>query len=415
MADSDADAFTGTPVPPEIDARRALTFSSGPEEPFPVTPAAVIPEGLSAPERDARAFAVDCRELLRTPGKHAEIILQVRERCRHQKQKTHDWYFDYDTTKGQVARELELARRVALVSHSYLFGGTPTVTMLVGIDPKPHTTEFIQHYTAAPRETVCGLSAEAIWGAGFGIDLVLARRMCPEYNKDLLVNYDKTTDEGKKKRALGLVMFTLEVDALHQQQSEAGALLKKKKKEDSATALAATILSGESLTPATLAQLSISRRHVEQLQGDRGHSARARGDEQSGVVRDRSGGNRHVARTPTHSTPRHGRKPSQPGPHEPKAAAYMSECTKVSLLLSTLDEIYAEGDDHSYGALFASQSLSLAVEADTCDAALSAVILDDDYLPLEVGLWYGCGQSETAYTAAVARYRVAAEADTRGG
>eukprot|EP00854_Cymbomonas_tetramitiformis_P028205 gene28205-34919_t len=64
----------------------------------------------------------------------------------------------------------------------------------------------------------------------------------------------------------------------------------------------------------------------------------------------------------------------------------MSECTKVSLLLSTLDEIYAEGDDHSYGALFASQSLSLAVEADTCDAALSAVILDDDYLPLEVGL-----------------------------
>ncbi|KAK3278878.1 hypothetical protein CYMTET_13213 [Cymbomonas tetramitiformis] len=110
MTDSDANAFTGTPVvPPEIDARRALTFPSGPEEPFALTPAALVPEGLSAPETDARAFAVDCRELLSTPGKHAEIIPQVRERCRHQQQKTHDLCFDYDTTKGQVARELELA------------------------------------------------------------------------------------------------------------------------------------------------------------------------------------------------------------------------------------------------------------------------------------------------------------------
>ncbi|KAK3287099.1 hypothetical protein CYMTET_5377 [Cymbomonas tetramitiformis] len=279
MADSDADAFTGTPVPPEIDARRALTFSSGPEEPFPSTPAAGIPEGLSAPERDAMAFAVDCRELLRTPGKQAEIILQIRERCRHPEQKTADWYFDYDTTKGQVARELELAwftkslvtvlidhnplfatvfdladifapilpeasqlffriyevllrgsaqrvledsagisssdgrrvflvlcrtiarRRVALVSHSYLFGSTPTISMLAGVDPKPFTTEFIQHYTAAPREIVCGLGAEAIWGAGFAIDL-LARRMCPVYYKDLLVKYDETTDEGKRRSGL---------------------------------------------------------------------------------------------------------------------------------------------------------------------------------------------------------------------
>ncbi|KAK3262126.1 hypothetical protein CYMTET_29003 [Cymbomonas tetramitiformis] len=101
--------------------------------------------------------------------------------------------------------------------------------MLAGVDPKPFTTEFIQHYTAAPRETVCELGAEAIWGAGFAIDL-LARRMCPVYYKDLLVKYDETTDEGKKKRALELMMFTSEVDSFHQQQSEAGALLKKKEK-----------------------------------------------------------------------------------------------------------------------------------------------------------------------------------------
>ncbi|KAK3266707.1 hypothetical protein CYMTET_24696 [Cymbomonas tetramitiformis] len=458
MADSDADAFTGTPVPPEIDAKRALTFSSGPEVPFPSTPAAGIPEGLTTPERDARAFVVDCKELLRNPGKQAESVLQIRERCRHAKQKTADWYFDYDTTKGQVAREHELARFTqslvtVLTDHNPLFA---TVFDLTGIFAPvlPEASRLLfRIYELLARETVCGLGAEDIWGAGFAIDL-LARRMCPVFYKDLLVKYDETTDERKKKRALGLVMFTLEVDSFHQQQSEAGALLKQKKKEDAAATLAASIISGESLTPATLAQLGVSRRHVEQLQGGRGHSARARDDGQSGV-RDRGGGGRQ-AQTPTHTTPRHGLGPSQPGkgkggrgkrtpaagyrlgshrlptpaqtphtggrgrgsggaealrvtrdspqgkhtvecwgcggPHflrdcpkegrKPKAAAYMSDGTEVSLLLSTLDEIYAAEDDHSYGALVASHSLTLADEADPCDAALSAVILDDDYSAL---------------------------------
>ncbi|KAK3283520.1 hypothetical protein CYMTET_8783 [Cymbomonas tetramitiformis] len=248
-----------------------------------------------------------------------DLIQQVRERCRHREQKTHDWYFD--STNVQVARELELARftkslvtvltdynallstvfdltdihapvlpeasRLVFRIYEILLRGSaqsgtrgfscqfvvrwpqnfssimphrcsqesgvsiprilvqdraPTITMLAGVDPKPHTETFLEHCTAAPRETVFGLSAEAIWGVGFGIDL-LARRMCPVYYKDLLIKYDKNTEAGRLKQAQGLVMFTLEVEAFHHQQTEAGALLKQKKKQDSASALAASILS----------------------------------------------------------------------------------------------------------------------------------------------------------------------------
>ncbi|KAK3271155.1 hypothetical protein CYMTET_20480 [Cymbomonas tetramitiformis] len=82
-------------------------------------------------------------------------------------------------------------RRRLLVSHGYIFEGDPPIYMLAGVDPKPHVQTFRLHYAAVSRETVTGLSVEAIWGVGVGIIDLLARRMCPEYYKDFLTKYDR--------------------------------------------------------------------------------------------------------------------------------------------------------------------------------------------------------------------------------
>ncbi|KAK3254069.1 hypothetical protein CYMTET_24574 [Cymbomonas tetramitiformis] len=98
-------------VPTVIDARRALIFSSDPKKTLPVTPVArmaAVAEGEDVAVTQMRAFVADCQECLRIPSRQNEFTVAISKRCRHVMQKAVDWYYDYDTTKGRVERELEL-------------------------------------------------------------------------------------------------------------------------------------------------------------------------------------------------------------------------------------------------------------------------------------------------------------------
>ncbi|KAK3280030.1 hypothetical protein CYMTET_12112 [Cymbomonas tetramitiformis] len=289
-----SDGFT-TPVPAGIDTRRALPFSDGPEEPVPPTPVKNRP--LAGDETGGAVivmeFLKDCQTILREPGHRASIIQQVRDQCRPTHIKASEWVFDIDKIKGQVPREIALdrftqavktqltdfnlqfatvfhptdlttavlpeatrilyriltslvrgsclrlieesatvspddgrrawlvicravaRRRRPWVSHGYLFETAPAIELLEDVDPEPYIKGFMQHHTAV-----------------------------------------------REKRALGIQQFTLAVKAFHQQKTGEKKLLKEKKKKDGVSALAASLLSGESPSAALLARAGIPQTRI---------------------------------------------------------------------------------------------------------------------------------------------------------
>ncbi|KAK3268979.1 hypothetical protein CYMTET_22548 [Cymbomonas tetramitiformis] len=152
-------------------------------------------------------------------------------------------------------------RRRPWVSHGYLFETAPAIELLEDVDPEPYIKGFMQHHTAIRSELRPGVEPDDVWGVGFALDL-LTLRMCPLYYKDLLQEWNSKTAEGREKRALGIQQFTLAVKAFHQQKTEEKRLLKEKKKKDGVSALAASLLSGESPSAALMARAGIPQTRI---------------------------------------------------------------------------------------------------------------------------------------------------------
>ncbi|KAK3288230.1 hypothetical protein CYMTET_4286 [Cymbomonas tetramitiformis] len=365
-----SDGFT-TPVPAGIDTRRALPFSDGPEAPIPPTPVKARP--LAGDDTGGaavlREFIEECKTILREPGHRTGIIQQVRDQCRPTHIKASEWVFDIDKIKGQVPREEALDRftravKTQLTDYNLQFAAVFHPTDLTArVLPEASRILFriltalvrgsclrlIEESAAVSEEdgrrawlVICravarrrrppGIEPDNVWGVGFALDL-LTLRMCPTYYKDLLQEWSSKTAEGREKRALGIQQYTLAVKAFHQQRTEEAKLLKEKKKKDGVSALAASLLSGESPSAALMARAGIPQARIVggRRRDEPRHPPQPRDaqPQTSGQGAHRSGGNRGAA--PRARQGRGGknrqqnmkghRKGSHPSPHAPPPRA----------------------------------------------------------------------------------------------
>ncbi|KAK3234892.1 hypothetical protein CYMTET_54880 [Cymbomonas tetramitiformis] len=232
-----------------------------------------------------REFIEDCKNILRDPGHRVGIIQQfatafdptdlatrvlpeasrilfriltalVRGSCLRLLEESATVSEEDGRRAWLVICRVVARRRRPWVSHGYLFETAPSIELLEGVDPEPFIKGFTQHHTAVQSELRPGIVPDDVWGVGFALDL-LTLRMCPTYYKDLLQEWRSKTAEGREKRALGLQQFTLAIKAFHDKQTEEKRLLKEEKEKDGVSALAASLLSGESPSAALMARAGV--------------------------------------------------------------------------------------------------------------------------------------------------------------
>ncbi|KAK3276770.1 hypothetical protein CYMTET_15183 [Cymbomonas tetramitiformis] len=238
----------------------------------------------------------------------------------------------------------------------------------------------MQHHTAIRSELRPGIEPDDVWGVGFALDL-LTLRMCPTYDKDLLQEWSSKTAEGREKRALGIQQYTLAVKAFHQQQTEEAKLLKEKKKKDGVSALAASLLSGESPSAALMARAGIpqarivgGRRRDEPRHPPQPRDAQPR---TSGQGAHRSGGDRgrHTVQGWDDCGGPHFRRDCPGGVQSAHMAGFHPEGTPIADILAELDEAFLDPEEEVYESCLYTYSLELGEAPLDLPAAQAAAVV----------------------------------------